>query len=83
MVLHLRACSIVYVAMSFLFFSWISTHGKDEKNETDTAPRIPFRMPPLTEQLPFAEDSGAAQASAERWTSVEGEFVLADATQVR
>lgn len=42
---------------------------------------VPFRMPSLAENLPLAEDPGE-QASAERWTSVEGEFVLADATQV-
>ena len=50
---------------------------------TATTPREPFRMPSLAEQLPLAEDSGDEQAAAERWTSVEGDFVLADATQVK
>eukprot|EP00903_Cladosiphon_okamuranus_P016711 g15404.t1 len=51
----------------------------------ETAPAVPFRMPSLAESIPSVlprdKDSGAEQASAERWTSVEGEFVLADATQ--
>lgn len=40
-------------------------------------------MPPLAEPLPLAEgEAEAGSDSGERWTSVEGEFVLADATQV-
>eukprot|EP00752_Nemacystus_decipiens_P001239 g1238.t1 len=57
--------------------------GDLDGTATSTAPREPFRMPPLGGQLPLSEDFGDAEghASAERWTSVEGEFVLADATQ--
>ncbi len=42
-------------------------------------------MPPLTEPVHLTEsdsDSGGALASAEGWTSVESDFILADATQV-
>ncbi|CAM9497312.1 unnamed protein product, partial [Hapterophycus canaliculatus] len=44
----------------------------------------PFRMPPLTEpvHLPDANaESAAGGAPTEPWTSVEGEFVLADVAQ--
>lgn len=44
---------------------------------------MPFRMPPLTESI-VDPDRGVTEGGVTGgWTTVEGEFVLADMTQAR